>query len=165
MGGGLTNTVKAVSSTLYKKQGLKLGQHDSLLRLIFPFTVGVAGFTDLVGLEKDNLAESFVGVDPCRKWGGIRDFQRDEAFPLRLEGRHVDDDAATGIGTFANADGQHAAGNLEVFDRTRQGKGVGRHDANVGGYIDERSFVEMLGIDQSVVDVGKDFELVGHTQV
>src|ERR1051326_8037298 len=85
IGGGLTNTVKAVGSTLYKKRGLKLGQHDSLLRLIFPFTVGVAGFTDLVGLEEDDLAEAFVGIDACRKWSGIGDFQRSEEHTSELQ--------------------------------------------------------------------------------
>src|SRR5215472_13484253 len=97
----------------------KLWQDDSLLSLVLAFAVGVAGFADFVGFEEDDLAEAFVGVDAGRQWRCVRNLERDETLPLGLERRDVDDDAAAGVGAFTNADGQHAAGNLEVFHRAR----------------------------------------------
>ena len=47
----------------------------------------------------------------------------------------------------------------------REGERVGRHDADVGLNVDERFFVESLGIDHGVEDVGEDLELVGDAQV
>jgi hypothetical protein len=48
---------------------LQLGQHDAFLGLVFAFAVGVAGFADFVGLEEDDLAQAFVGVDaPEAAW-------------------------------------------------------------------------------------------------
>ena len=58
-------------------------------------------------------------------------------FPLRLERRDVDDDAATGVGAFTQADGQHVARNAEVFDGAGQGEGVRRNDAHVALDVDE----------------------------
>src|ERR1700739_1281566 len=98
---------------------LQLWQNDSLLGLVLAFAVGVAGFANLVGLEEDDLAQALVGINSCRERRGVRDFQRNEAFPLGLERGHVHDDAAASIGTFAYANGEHTAGDLEVFDRAR----------------------------------------------
>src|SRR5271157_2538854 len=89
----------------------------------------------------------------------------DEALPLWLERRHVDDDAATRISGLTDADGQHVAWDPEVLDRARQGKRVGRNDGDIGLHADERALVELLGIDDGRVDVGEDLELVGHAQV
>src|SRR5215472_13315348 len=94
----------------------KLWQDDSLLSLVLSFSVGVAGFADFVGFEEDDLAQAFVGIDSRRKRRSVRDFEGDESFPLGLERGHVDDDAAAGVGALANADRQHAARNLEIFD-------------------------------------------------
>ena len=98
---------------------LQLWQNDSLLRLVLAFAVSVAGFTNLVGLEEDDLAKALVGINSRRERRGVRDLQRYEAFPLGLERGHVHDDAAAGVGAFAYANGEHAARNLEVFDRAR----------------------------------------------
>src|SRR5215469_14214406 len=126
---------------------LQLWQDDSLLRLILAFSVGIAGFADFVGLEEDDLAEAFVRVDTRWKRRGVRDFKRDEPFPLRLERSDVDNDAAAGIGALSDADRQYAARNLEIFDRARQSEGVWRDDADVRLYCDEGFFVEFLRID------------------
>src|SRR5207302_2812253 len=104
---------------------LQLRQYDSLLCLVFSLTVRIAGLADFVRLEENNLTQTFVGIDTCRQGGAVGNFQGHEAFPLRLKRGHVDNDAATGIGALAYADGQYAAGNLEVFHGPRQGKGVG----------------------------------------
>jgi hypothetical protein len=92
---------------------LHLRQHNPLLRLIFALAVGVAGFAHLVGLEEQNLAESFVGVDARRKRCRAGDFERDKALPFRLKGRD-------GIGAVARANSQNIAGNLELFHRAGQ---------------------------------------------
>ena len=52
---------------------LQLWKDYSLLGLVLAFAVGVAGFADFVGLEEDDLAEAFVGVDACGKWRGVGD--------------------------------------------------------------------------------------------
>jgi hypothetical protein len=144
---------------------LEVRQHDAFLPLIFSVLVLVADLADLVGLEEQDLAEAFVGVDARGQRRGVGDLEGDEAFPLRLKRRDVDDDAAARVGRLADADGQHVARNLEVLHRARQGKRVGRHDADIGLHGDEGALVELLGIDDGAVDVGEDLELVGDAQV
>ena len=94
----------------------------------FPFAVGVADLADLVGLEEEDLAEAFVGIDARGQRRGVGDFEGDEAFPLGLERGDVDDDAAAGVGGFADADGEDVAGDFEVLDGAGEGEGVGRDD-------------------------------------
>src|SRR5690606_5676456 len=91
-------------------------QCDAGLPLVLAGPVGVGGPADFIGLEKDHLRAPFAGVDPGRQWRGIGELQRDMPFPLGLERRHVDDDAAARIRGLAQADGQDVAGNPEVFD-------------------------------------------------
>jgi hypothetical protein len=79
------------------KNKLKLRQNNSLLFLIFSGFVFVAGFARLVALEEEDLAKAFIGIDFGRQRGAVRDFQCDKAFPLRLKGRYVYDDAAAGV--------------------------------------------------------------------
>lgn len=50
---------------------LELRQDDSLLGLVLAFTVGVTGFADFVGLEENDLAKAFVGVNAGRKRRGV----------------------------------------------------------------------------------------------
>src|ERR1700687_379843 len=100
-------------SLVFKISSLQLRQHDPLLRLVFAFAVSVADFADFVGLEEEDLAQAFVGVDTSREGRGVGDFEGDEAFPLGLEWRYVDDDAAARIRALTDADRQYGAGNLE----------------------------------------------------
>jgi hypothetical protein len=144
---------------------LQLGQHDSLLRLIFPFAIFVAGFADLIGLKEQDLAEAFVGVDFCGQRRGVRNFEGDEALPLRLKGRDVDDDAAAGVSGFADANGEDVAGNFEVLDGARECEGVGRDDGDIGIDGDKGALVEVFRVDDGTVDVGENLELVGDTEV
>ena len=88
---------------------LQLRQHNPFLRLIFAFAVGIAGLADFVRLKEQNLTQAFVGINTRRQRRGVGDFERDEAFPLRLERRDVDDDAAAGIRALTHTDGQHVA--------------------------------------------------------
>src|SRR6266851_3497458 len=78
-----------------------LGQRDALLPLIFATAVLVRGLADFVGLEEDHLRDALVGVDFCGQRSGVGKLQRDIAFPLRLERRDVDDDAAARVGAFS----------------------------------------------------------------
>src|SRR3954470_8483136 len=96
---------------------LQLRKNYPLLVLILPFAIFVAGLAGLVGLEEEDLAESFVGVDLGGQGRGVRDLERNEAFPLGLERRDVHDDAAARIGALADADGQDVTGDLEVLHR------------------------------------------------
>jgi hypothetical protein len=61
--------------TNFPFDSLQFPQHNPLPRLVFALAVGVAGFAHLVGLEEQNLAESFVGVDARRKRCGVGDFE------------------------------------------------------------------------------------------
>ena len=54
---------------------LKFGKNDALLVLIFALAVGVADLAHLIGLEEEDLAESFVGVDTRRQGCGVGDFR------------------------------------------------------------------------------------------
>lgn len=66
-----------------------------------------------------------------RAGGGVGKLEGNVAFPFRLERGNVDDDAAAGVGGFAQTDGQDVARNAEIFDRARQCEGIGRDDAAV----------------------------------
>src|SRR5205823_4738796 len=138
---------------------LQLGQHDSLLRLVFAFAVSVAGLAGLIGLEEEDLAQPFVGIDFGRKRRCVRDLEGDEALPLRLEGSDVHDDAATRIRRLAYAYGQNIAGDLEILDGARKGEGVGRNQHAVRIDAHEGALVESLRIDDGGVDVSEDLEL------
>lgn len=81
------------------------------------------------------------------------------AFPARLQRCDVYDEAAAGVGAFAEADNQHIARDAEIFNRVRQHETVGRYYANIGLPVNKTLIREVLGIDERVVDIGKDFEV------
>src|SRR3954464_15096923 len=85
---------------------LELGQGHPSLLLVLALLVGIAGLADIirVGFEEEDLANPFVGVNLGGQGSGITDLQGDEPFPLRLEGSHVGDDTAAGVGGFPQAD-------------------------------------------------------------
>src|SRR4051812_44187012 len=84
-----------------------LGERQAGLVLVLAALVGVADGAGLVALEEDELGDPLVGVNLGRQGGGVADLERDLAAPLGLDRRDVDDDAATGVGALADADGQH----------------------------------------------------------
>jgi hypothetical protein len=83
---------------------LQFRQHDPRLLLLFSCLVFVAGFARLVALEEENLAKAFIGIDLGRQGSTVGNLKRDKAFPLGLKRRYVYDDAAAGVGGFADAD-------------------------------------------------------------
>ena len=132
---------------------------------VFAVAVFVGSFADFVALEEEDLCHAFAGVDFGRQGGGVGKFEGNVAFPFGFERSDVDDDAAAGVGGFAQADGQDVARDAEVFDRARQCEGIGRDDAAVVFDGDEVFRVEIFGIDDGAVDVGEDFEFVGAADV
>jgi hypothetical protein len=66
--------------------------------LVLSLAILVTGLANLVRLEEENLAEALVGVDLRRQRRGVRDLERDEAFPLRFDWRDVHDDPAARVG-------------------------------------------------------------------
>jgi hypothetical protein len=144
---------------------LQLRQNDSLLLLILSAPVRVADLARLIGLEEENLAQALVRVDSRRQRRSVRYLQGYETLPLRLEGRDIDDNAAAGVSGFAHAYRQHVTWNLEILDRPRQGKRVRRHDHGLGFNGDKGALVEVLGINNRTVYVGKDLKFVGYAQV
>ena len=50
---------------------LKLGQHNSLLVLVFALAIRIADLTGLIGAEEQNLAQPFVGIDLGRERRGV----------------------------------------------------------------------------------------------
>src|SRR3546814_7548195 len=87
---------------------------------LFARAIGIADLARLIALQEKELARAFIGVDLGRKRRGVGKLQRHMAFPLRLQRRHVHDDAAPGIGGLAEADHQHIARDAEILDRPRQ---------------------------------------------
>ena len=132
---------------------------------VFAVAVFVGSFADFVALKKEDLCHAFASVDFGGQGGGVGKLEGNVAFPFRLERGNVDDDAAAGVGGFAQADGQDVARDAEVFDRARQCEGIGRDDAAVVFDGDEVFRVEVFGIDDGAVDVGEDFEFVGAADV
>src|SRR5215467_5077304 len=95
---------------------LNLRKRDALLSLVFPAAILVRGLAYFVRLEEDHLRHTLVGVDLGRQRRRVRELERHEAFPFRLERRHVDDDPASRVGRFSERDREHAARDAEVFD-------------------------------------------------
>jgi len=133
--------------------------------LILALAVGVADLAGLVGTEEENLAQPFVGINPGRKRCSVRDFQCHESLPLRFEWRYIDDDSATRIGGFANADREYIPGDAKVFNGTGQRERVGGDNDRFGLYGDKGTLVKGFGINNRAVDIGKYFEFVGDAQV
>src|SRR4029434_886926 len=106
-----------------------LGKRDALLPLVLAAAVLVRHLADLVGLEEDHLGHTFVGVDLRRKRRGVRELERHVPFPLGLERRHVDDDAAARVRRLSQAHDEHVAWYAEKLDSARQRKRVGWNDA------------------------------------
>src|ERR1700681_7787 len=108
-----------------------LGQRDALLTLIFAAAVLVRGLADLVGLEEDDLRDALVGVDLRRQRSRVGKLQRDIAFPLRLERRDVDDDAAAGVRALAQTNCEHISGDAKVLHGAGERKRVRGDDAPI----------------------------------
>ena len=87
------------------------------------------------------------------------------AFPLRLQRRDVDDDAAARVGALAQTDGQHVTRNTEVLDGAGQGKGIRRNDADVALDVDKALLVEILRVHHGRMDVGEHLEFVGAAHI
>src|SRR5438132_7724634 len=123
-----------------------LGQRDALLTLIFAAAVLVRGLADFVGLEEDHLRNALVGVDFRGQRRGVGKLQRDIAFPLGLERRDVDDDAAAGVRALAQTNCEHISGDAEVLHRAGERKRVRRDDAPITAEVDKGLVVEILRI-------------------
>ena len=140
-------------------------QRDPGLPLVFAVAVFVRRLARLVGLEKQQLRDTLVGVDPGRQRRRVRELQRDVPLPLRLQRRHVDDDAAAGVGGLADAHRQHRARDAKILDRARQRERVGRDEAHVRIHRDETLLVKRLGINDGRMDVREHLEMVAATHV
>ena len=101
-----------------------------------------------------------MGVDPGRQRRRIADLDRNLPLPLRLERRHVHDDAAAGVRTFAEADHQHVARDTEIFDRVGQHEAVGRNGAGRALAVDKAGRAKRFRIHHVAVDIGKNLERV-----
>src|SRR3954468_4567709 len=101
---------------------LELGQGHPGLLLVLALLVGITGLANVVcvGLEEEDLANPFVGVNLGGQGSGITDLEGNVAFPVRLERGHVGYDPAPGVGGFTHTDGQHVPRNAEVLDRAGQ---------------------------------------------
>ena len=86
-------------------------------------------------------------------------------FPLRLQRRDVDDDAATRVGALAQANGQYIARNAEVLDGAGKREGVRRDDANITLNVDKALVVKVFRVNDRRVDIGEYLELVGAAHI
>src|SRR5213594_1818744 len=112
-------------------------QRDALLALILSAAILVRRLADLVGLEEDHLRDPLVGIDLRGERRRIRELERHGAFPLGLERRDVDDDAAARIGRLSETEDEDVARNSEVLNRSGKRKRVRRDDAGVALEVDE----------------------------
>src|SRR4026208_1405529 len=115
---------------------LNARQGDAALSLVLAAAVAIRGLAQLVGLDEDRLRHALVGVDARRKWRGVGELERDVSFPLGLERRDIDDDAAAGVRGLAQADGEHLARYAEVLHGAGQGERVRRDDAHLTLEVD-----------------------------
>src|SRR6516162_10418677 len=90
-------------------------QGQSTLVLILALLVGVADLARSISPEEENLGDAFTRVDLGGQGGGVADFQRNPATPLRLERGDIHDNAAAGVGRFADADGDHVPRDFKVL--------------------------------------------------
>ncbi len=133
--------------------------------MILALLIFVADFAIVVGLEEDDLAQSFICINLCRQRSGVADLESHETFPLRLERCDVDDDAAARVGGFTDADGQHVARNLEVLHGAGERERVRRNNAMFSVHSDETAFIEVLGVHNGVLHVGEDLVFIGNAEV
>ena len=82
------------------------------------------------------------------------------SLPLRLQRRHVDDDAAARIGGLAKTNRQHIFRNTKILNGSGKGERVRRNDAVVTFHIYKTAFIEGFGIHRGGMDVGKYFKLI-----
>src|ERR1700691_2722517 len=99
-------------------------------------------------------------MDLVRQWRGVADLDRHLAFPFGLQRGDVNDDAATGVGGFPQADNQDVARNAKIFDGVAERETVRGNDANVGLAVHETGGLKGLGIDHRGINIGEDLELV-----
>src|SRR5574343_286548 len=140
-------------------------ERDTDLTLVLATTVFVGSLALFIRFEEQDLGATLTGVNLGRQRGGIRELQRHIALPFRFERGHVDDDAATGIGTLAQTDREHTARNTEVFDGAGQRKGVRWNDADIRLDLDKGLRVKLLGVHHRAVDIGEYLEFAGTTDV
>ena len=86
-------------------------------------------------------------------------------FPFRLQGRHIDNDAATRIGALAKTNHQNVPGDPEIFNGSGQRKGIGRNDADILMDVHKTALVEGFGINDRRIDVGENLEFTGATDI
>ena len=79
--------------------------------------------------------------------------------PFRLQRRHVDNDAAAGIGALPQTNSQHVAGDPKVFHRASEGKGVGWYHTDIGFHVNKAVVIEIFRVHRRRIDVGENFEL------
>jgi len=129
------------------------------LALVLATTVFVAGLANLVAFKEQDLGTALPCVNLGWQGGGIAKFEGHIAFPFGLEGCDVHNNPASGISAFTQANGEHIAGNTEIFQGACQSKAIRRNDANVGMDVDKAFFIEILGVDHGAVNVGEHLEL------
>src|SRR6202043_1011224 len=93
------------------------------------------------------------------------DLEGHKAFPFRLERRDIDDDPATRVGRFSDADGQHVAWDAKIFHRAGQRERIWRDDADRALEFDKRLGVEVFRVHDRRIHVREDAELIRHTHV
>src|SRR5215207_9785731 len=106
---------------VYKNQllfvGFDEGKGQALLVLVLAALVGVAGAAHGVGAQEEDLGDALVGVDLGRQRRRVADLDGHLAAPLRLQGRYVDNYAATRVSAFPQTDCEHVPWDLERLDR------------------------------------------------
>ena len=100
--------------------GSVLGLHargiDTRLSLILTTPVSIGSLALLITFEEEDLCKAFIRIHTGREWRCVGDFQSDVTFPLRLKGRHIDNDSAASVSRFSKAYRENRSWDLEVLN-------------------------------------------------
>ena len=142
------------------------GRRNPSLSHVLATALFVSHLTLLIGLIKQHLSHAFIGINLGRQRRGIGKFQSDMAFPLWLQWRDVNDNAAARIGGFAQTNCKYVFGNAEILYRPRQRERIWRNYANRFIDTNKAAFVKILWVNYiGRMHVGEDFKFTGTAHV
>src|SRR6185295_10913261 len=138
----------------------------SSLILVFSFFIGIRNFTHVRGLEKNQLCDTFVGVNFRGQWSRVRNFDGEVSTPFWLKRRDIHDDTTPWVSGFANAESENVPGYSEILCTDCERKAIRRNDAIFFRINRNEGIVsKILRVNNGVVDVGENFEFAANSNV
>jgi len=104
-------------TALENRHPSRFRQSYPLLPLILACAISITGFADFIGLQKQHLRYTLIGVDFCWQRRCIRKFQCYMPLPFGFQRGYIDNYPTASIGRLPEANGQNVARNAEIFNR------------------------------------------------